>query len=108
MSSSSARCAIVRAAPGRFRHFAIAKRLLAECLKAGVEPVLFPAPKATGLFGARAVAAGDLDSARDRFEQQVLTRLAAGYDSLVVLQIPAEVTNSGTPPPTLPQNRSLC
>lgn len=93
--------AIIRAAADRFSHFGIAKRLLAECLKAGVERILVP-PDGTeiSLFGARAVIEGDLVSARDRFEQQVLTRLAAGYDSLVVLQVPVQVTNSqkATPP----------
>ncbi|WP_375259810.1 hypothetical protein, partial [Citreimonas sp.] len=87
---------VVGKGQGRFAEFATAKRLLAECLKAGVEPILVPDVRTARLstFGARQVVPGDLTSARDRFEQHVLTRLAAAYDSLVVMQMAAEVTNA--------------
>ena len=88
--------AIIRTSAERFPVLTTAKRLLAECLKAGVEPVLMPAPVGAAAlrFGPRPVIEGDLEAARDRFEQQVLSRLAAGYDSLVVLQVPATVSNA--------------
>jgi hypothetical protein len=90
---------IVQKGQDRFSEFATAKRLLAECLKAGVEPILVPNVRTESLssFGGREVVEGDLGSAQDRFEQHVLTRLAAAYDSLVVMQMAADVTNSQAP-----------
>lgn len=73
------------------------KELLAAAIKRGVAPVFRDdeAIKRGDLkFGLNQLIEGDLDTARDRFEQSVLTHLSTAYETAVILQTAADITTA--------------
>ena len=72
-----------------------AKSVLAEALAQGVQPV----------FGGTGsgVVEGDIESARDVFEQTVLGRLGAAFALSAIVQVPATVSGHSAPGPQAPR-----
>jgi hypothetical protein len=79
--------AIAAADPTRYAELMLAKRVLAECLAAGVVPVYAPAAVGTS--------AGDLAAARHHLERQALGSLSSAYATSAIVQVPAVTSSVG-------------